>query len=133
MQTSRKILLALMAAALTCAGGVRAHEFPLQQKSDISATGHDPEWALEINGTGGKLTLTLDGQASSYRLPQFAPNIYRDQLQAVYRVPNDRHVLTVFVKGETCRDGLTGKSHEVTVLVSQDGKGYAGCGDVSNR
>ena len=133
MQTSGKILLALTAAALVCAGGVRAHEFPIRQQSDISATGHDPEWALEINGAGGRLTLTLDGQASSYQLPPFAPNLYRDRLQAVYRVPNDRHVLTVFVKSEACRDAVTGTSHEVTVLVSQDGKGYAGCGDVSNR
>jgi uncharacterized membrane protein len=132
MQTSRTFLLALFAAALAGAGGVRAHEFPVQQDSDIQASGHDPEWTLEISGAG-RLVLTLDGQSGSYTLPKYAPTIYRDQLKVVYRVPNDQHALTVFVKGEACRDTVTGKSHEVSVLVSYDGKGYAGCGDVLNR
>ena len=133
MHTSGKFLLPLLAAALACAGGARAHEFPLQQDSEVRASGHDPEWTLEIDGAGSRLELTLEGQSASYTLPKYAPNLYRDQLKAIYRVPNDRHALTVIVKGATCRDALSGKSHEVTVLVALDDKGYAGCGDVLNR
>ena len=133
MQVSRKIQAALLAAAVAYGSGAGAHEFPAGQDSDIRAYGHDPAWTLDIAGASGKLTLTLDGVTSSYKIPGLGPSIYREQLKMVYRVPNDRHVLTVIVKGETCRDVPTGKSHEVTVIVAQDGRGYAGCGDVLNR
>jgi len=134
MQVSRKIQLAILATALSFGGVAGAHEFPARQSSDIQAYGNDPvAWSLDIVGATGRMTLTLEGETASYTIPMFAPNQYRDDLKMVYRVPNDRHVLTVFIKGQACRDTASGKAHEVTVIVSQDGKGYFGCGDVHNR
>jgi len=133
MQVCRMIRLALVAAAVSYGGGAAAHEFPFKQQSDIRALGHDPEWTLAIDGAGGKLNLMLDGQSESYKLPKLGPSLDNAQQRMIYRVPNDRTVLHVFVTATTCRDASTGKSHEVSVLISRDGKGFAGCGDVVNR
>ncbi len=127
----RQALATLLLCGVTVAV---AHEFPLRQRSDVSAYGHDPvEWQLEIAGASGTLTLTLEGVSESYQLPALGPSQYKDELKVLYRVPNDRHALTVFVKGESCIDSVSGKLHEVTVIIARDGKGYAGCGDVLNR
>ena len=132
MRAPRKIIGALTAALLG-AVSVPASAFDLMsQGSHVTASGNDPDWSLEIPGSGNKLTLTIDGAATTYKHASMGPNIDLAGKTMVYRVPNDKHSLSVFVKGIACQDSA-GKEHEVTVIIAYDGKGYGGCGDVLNR
>jgi uncharacterized membrane protein len=133
MQASRKIIQALTTVLLGTVS-VSATAFDLfSQSSHINAYGNDPDWSLEIPGSGNKLTLTIDGETSTYKYASLSPRIDLARKTMVYRVPNDKHSLSVFVKGIACRDDATGKAHEVTVIIAYDGKGYGGCGDVLNH
>ncbi len=133
MRGYRKTLAALAGAVLAAASGLATGFDNFSQGSHIKAHGNDPDWSLEIPGKGNKLVFTIDGETTSYKHAAMGPNIHLDRKTMVYRVPNDKHSLSVFVKGEACRDDATGKSHEITVIISYDGNGYRGCGDVLNR
>jgi uncharacterized membrane protein len=96
----------------------------------VKAYGSGPDWQLEIMEKGNRINFTLDGQAGSYSYGKLGPTLYRDRKTHVYRVLDDVHAMTVFVKSNACIDSVTGKSHEVTVIIAFDGEGYGGCGDV---
>jgi len=105
-----------------------------RQDIDIQGLGHNPEWQLEINRSGSKVNLTLEGTGYSYRYPETGPTLYRGETRTtIYHVPDDEHSLNIIVKGIECRDSETGKSYETTITVMLDGTGYRGCGDVLNR
>lgn len=133
MHLTKPLYASLLSALLTgMSGGVSAYD-ELSQSLHVQANGNDPDWSLEIPADENRLTLTLDGQTATYRYPAIGPTLYTSGLTSVYRVPDEHHSLTVFVKGIACRDSKTGASREVTVIVSYDGKGYQGCGDILNR
>jgi uncharacterized membrane protein len=130
---STRCLSGLLLAAI--AGPGQAEGLAVsRQDIDIQGLGHTPEWQLEINHSGNKINLTLEGIEYSYRYPEAGPSLYRgDTRTTIYRVPNDEHSLTISVKGIECRDSETGKSYETTISVVMDGVAYPGCGDVLNR
>ena len=125
--------LSLTTILLIAASGVATAFDDLTQGSQIKAYGNDPDWSLEIPGTANKLVFTIDGETTTYKYASMGPTIRLDRKTMIYRVPNDKHALSIFVKGVACQDDVTGKSHEVTVIIAYDGKGYRGCGDVLNR
>lgn len=133
MQVSSKIAVLLTTGVLVLLSGAAAAYDELSQHLHIKASGNDPDWSVEIPADANRLTLTIDGATSTYSYAAGGPTLRTADLTSVYRVPDDRHSLTVFVKGVACRDSKDGSSHEVTVVVSYDGKGYRGCGDVLNR
>ena len=126
MQLKSKLIIPLTAAGLLWT--------PLTVSADkgvdVKAYGTGPDWQLEIMDNTNRINFTLDGQTQSYRYGKLGPTYYRDKKTHVYRVLDKDHAMSVFVKGKSCIDSETGKSHEVTVIVSFDGKGYSGCGDV---
>jgi uncharacterized membrane protein len=132
MRVLGKVAMALTAALLSTVTGSAMAFDTLTQSSHVKAYGNDPDWSLEIPGSGNKLALTIDGETTSYK-HAMGPSLYLDRKTMVYRVPNDKHALSIFVKGKACQDSATGKAHEVTVIIAYDGKGYGGCGDVVNR
>ncbi len=133
MRVFGKIAMALTTALLgTVSGSAMAFD-TLSQSSHVKAYGNDPDWSLEISGDSNKLAFTIDGETTNYKYANMGPSLYLDRKTMVYRVPNDDHTLSIFVKGKACQDSATGKAHEVTVIIAYDGKGYGGCGDVLNR
>ncbi len=126
MQSILKSIVPVIAAAVLCS--------PLAASAGegvkIKAYGTGPDWQLEIMEKSNRINFTLDGQAGSYRYGKLGPTYYRDKKTHVYSILDKDHVMSVFVKARSCIDSETGKSHEVTVIVSLDGKGYGGCGDV---
>ncbi len=133
MQLSRKITPSITAGLLVLLSGTAGAYDELSQSLHIKAYGNDPDWTLEIPAEANRLTLTLAGETTTYRYPANGPTLRTAERTSIYRVPDEHHQLTVFVKGDACQDSKTGKSHEVTVIVSFDGTGYRGCGDVLNR
>ena len=101
-----------------------------EQDVTVDAYGNDPDWQLHIMEKGNRINFTLEGESMGYRHTSLGPTLHRDARTFVYRVLDDHHAMSVFVKGKACRDSKTGKSHDVTVFISFDGKGYGGCGDV---
>jgi uncharacterized membrane protein len=100
---------------------------------DFMALGNNPDWHLEIFNESRTVIFTLESDVYKYRYPATGPSLYRDELTTIYRVPNDDHSLNIIVKGRECQDSATGKAYETTVIVSLDGVGYTGCGDVLNN
>jgi uncharacterized membrane protein len=133
MRVFEKIGLALTTTLLIVVAVPAMAYDNFSQSSQIKAYGNDPDWSLEIPGSSNKLVFTIDGETTTYKYASMGPTIKLDKKTMVYRVPNDRHALSIFVKGKACRDDATGKSHEVTVIIAYDGKGYGGCGDVLNH
>jgi uncharacterized membrane protein len=133
MQVFEKTGLAIATILLAAASGMAMAYDDFSQGSHIKAYGNDPDWSLEIPGSGNKLVFTIDGETTTYKYASMGPTIRLDKKTMIYRVPNDKHALSIFVKGIACQDDASGKSHEVTVIIAYDGKGYRGCGDVLNR
>jgi uncharacterized membrane protein len=133
MQVSKTIAQSITAGLLSLLSGTGLAYDTLSQSLHIKAHGNDPDWSVEIPADENRLTFTFAGVATTYRYPALGPTLHTAERTTIYRVPNDKHSLTVFVKGNACQDTTTGKSHEMTVIVSYDGKGYRGCGDVLNR
>jgi uncharacterized membrane protein len=133
MRVFEKIGLALTTTLLIVVAVPAMAYDNFSQSSQIKAYGNDPDWSLEIPGSSNKLVFTIDGETTTYKYASMGPTIKLDKKTMVYRVPNDKHALSIFVKGKACRDDTTGKSHEVTVIIAYDGKGYGGCGDVLNH
>jgi uncharacterized membrane protein len=103
------------------------------QPTRVTAHGNAPDWQLEIPEQGNRIRFTLEGNVGNYRYGKLGPTLYSDKNTHVYRVLDKSHIMSVFVKSEACTDSATGKSHEVTVIVSLDGKYYFGCGDVHTQ
>ncbi len=103
------------------------------QPLKLTAHGNAPDWQLEIPERGNRIRFTLEGDAGDYRYGKLGPTLYRATKTHVYRVLDKSHVMSVFVKSQECADSATGKPHEVTVIVSLDGKDYYCCGDVHTR
>lgn len=101
-----------------------------EQEVKVKAYGTSPDWQLAIMEKGNLIRFTLDGETGDYRYGKLGPSLYRDKKTHVYRILDKHHTMSVFVKSDACIDSQTGKSHEVTVIIAFDGKGYGGCGDV---
>jgi uncharacterized membrane protein len=100
---------------------------------DYMAVGNNPDWHLEIVEKDNEVSFTTADGVYVYKYPAPGPMLYPDRNTTVYRVPNNEHTMTVTIKGVECQDSMTGKAYETTVMVSFDGIGYSGCGDVLNR
>ena len=121
------LLLTCTALAVTAAGNTGNRE------NNFTATGHGPEWQLEIDNASRSVQFVTGTLNLNNRYPETGPSFYRDTRTTVYRVPNDDHALSIRVMEQACQDSESGKSHETTVLVVLDGTGYRGCGDYARE
>ena len=117
------------------AGGLLLTSLTIEagQPLKVTAHGNAPGWQLEIPERGNRIRFTLGDDVGNYRYGKLGPTLYTATNTHVYRVLDKSHVMSVFVKSQQCTDSATGKPHEVTVIVSLDGKDYYGCGDVHTR
>jgi len=126
MKNITRSALSLLAVGMLC--------LPLSlsagQPVKIKAHGNDPDWQLEIMEKGNSIRFAREGTTAVYRYGKLGPSLYRDKKTHVYRVLDKAHAMSVFVKSNACTDNVTGKSHEVTVIVAFDDQAYGGCGDV---
>ena len=127
LKTVTALLLTCIALTVTAAGTTGNRD------NNFTATGHGPEWQLDIDNGSRAVQFVTDTLSLSYRYPETGPSFYRDTRTTVYRVPNDDHALSIRVMEKACQDNESGKSHETTVLVVLDGTGYRGCGDYARR
>lgn len=117
------LLLACTATAVTAGGNTG------NKDNNYTATGHAPDWQLEIDNGNHAVKFVSAAHNLNYRYPKTGPSFYRATRTTVYRVPNNDHALSIRVTEQACRDSETGKSHETSVLVILDGQGFYGCGD----
>jgi uncharacterized membrane protein len=135
MMKSRQLQAAtalLLACSLLAAGNVAARGNTGNKDNTFTAAGHDPEWQLTIDNSSRAVELIKGVHSLKFRYPKTGPSFHRDTRTTVYQVPNDEYALSIRVKEQACRDSITGKSHETTVLVVLDGEGYYGCGDYAH-
>ena len=94
---------------------------------DFRAIGNEPGWNLEI--IKGDLIVFLSNYGQNrYEFNAPEPSIDRPARTSIYNIQNDKHELSVIIKGRRCRDTMSGEAFETTVTVILDGKKYQGCG-----
>ena len=98
---------------------------------DLTAHGNAPDWSIEVIKKGRKVNFEQEDGAGKYKYATLGPSLYRNKKTTVFNVPDKNHAIKVFVTGNACQDSVTGKLYGTTVIVSYDGIGYYGCGDVT--
>lgn len=90
------------------------------------AAGQDPAWTLEI--TPIRMILSTDWGRERYVFA--APFIDRDPDpgRTLYRVESSGAEATVVITDNDCRNALEDTTHEKSVIVTLDGRTFAGCG-----
>jgi membrane-bound inhibitor of C-type lysozyme len=94
---------------------------------DFRAVGNEPGWYLELKRGGNSLFVTDYGQRR-YEFATPAPMIDQQGRVATYRVQANEHELTIVLKGQRCRDTMSGEPFETTATVILDHREYQGCG-----
>ena len=94
---------------------------------DFRAVGNEPGWNLEIF-TGEKIVFVGNYGQTRYAFITPEPSIDQQTRTTIYNVQNDKHKLSVILKGSRCNDTMSGEAFETTVTVILDGKKYRGCG-----
>jgi uncharacterized membrane protein len=131
LQTARFVSCIVL---VSFAGVSTADYDSLMHGADVMAQGHNPEWSMKIKNKGNKVKIDATGVGDhKFKHPALGPTLRSKQNTTVYHVPNNSHTMNVQVKDVSCTDTVTGKSHEVRVVVWLDNEGYVGCGDITAR
>ncbi len=94
---------------------------------DFRASGHSPDWILDITLDGDMQLVTgADHALLIFTTPE--PLILEHERKTLYTTQNKRHQIIVELTGNSCRDLRTGETHEVTVKISLDDRRLQGCG-----
>lgn len=86
------------------------------------AVGNEPGWMAEVSGTPAKLDATLDYGQTHVTAPLRATPTGYTGTDASGRS------VTLTVRRERCRDGMSGQAFEATVVLDIGGTSYRGCG-----
>jgi len=94
---------------------------------DFRALGNEPGWYMEISNRHDILLVTDYGQ----RKYNFTSSVIKsppDSRTTIYNASNDDSMIEVVIKGEPCRDSMSGEAFSATVSVVVNDKRYTGCG-----
>ena len=94
---------------------------------DFRATGNEPGWYLEI-ANGKSILFVTDYGARRHVFPATEPRIHQEAAMTVFETANDAHALSVTLRGEGCRDTMSGAAFATRVSVRLDKEDYTGCG-----
>lgn len=87
------------------------------------AIGQEPGWLLEITN-GKEILLVTDYGQNQVSLPYVEPVV--DQATRRTEFPVDNHVIEI--RGEPCRDVMSGEEFAVSVTVTLPDRSLQGCG-----
>jgi len=94
---------------------------------DFQASGHAPDWVLDITLDGDmRLSTGPDHTRYTFRTPD--PIIIESERETLYSTQNRAHQVIVELSGVPCRDTTSGETREVTVNISLDDRRLKGCG-----
>jgi heat shock protein HslJ/uncharacterized membrane protein len=95
------------------------------------ATGHEPEWMLQINHEGA-MGLRMLGDAQGWFTPPVKPERAADANVLLYRTSTERGELHATIQEQPCTDSMSGDVFPYTVRIdATDAKGkqqVSGCG-----
>jgi membrane-bound inhibitor of C-type lysozyme len=94
---------------------------------DFRALGNEPGWYMEISNRQDILLVSDYGQRT-YRFPSSVIKSEPHSRTAIYSASNDDSMIEVVIKGDPCRDSMSGEAFPATVSVRIDNKKYHGCG-----
>jgi membrane-bound inhibitor of C-type lysozyme/uncharacterized membrane protein len=94
---------------------------------EFRAVGNEPGWFLEITPAEQIVFVSSYGE-TRYVFPTPDPLVDQQAHLTSYETRNKRHELTIVLKGQACRDTMSGEWFETTVTVRLDDKLYRGCG-----
>jgi putative lipoprotein len=94
---------------------------------DFRALGNEPGWYMEISNRQDILLVTDYGQ-QTYRFPSSIINSEPNDRTSTYSASSNDNVIEVVIKGDPCRDSMSGEAFSATVSVLINNKKYHGCG-----
>jgi len=89
------------------------------------AIGQEPAWLLEIT-TGTEILLVTDYGQTRSSFPYVEPIVYQEQRRTEYIL--DAYGTMVEIRGEACRDVMSGEEFSVSVTIKQADRSLRGCG-----
>ena len=89
------------------------------------AIGQEPGWLLEIT-TGKEILLVTDYGQTRSRFPYVEPIVYQGERRTEYIL--DAYGTMVEIRGEACRDVMSGEEFSVSVTIQQADRSLQGCG-----
>jgi heat shock protein HslJ/uncharacterized membrane protein len=98
----------------------------LEKGIDFIASGHEPEWSLEVDFDSVMLFKSILGD--SVQIPAPKGTRLQDSAASSYTTKIGSKDLTVTIYDQPCVDNLTGKELPKTVEISYGEKKYKGCG-----
>lgn len=89
------------------------------------AIGQEPGWLLEITN-GVEILLELDYGQTTILYPYVEPIVYHEDRRTQYIVEED--AVVVEIRGQACRDTMSGEQFEVSVTITLADRQLDGCG-----
>lgn len=89
------------------------------------AVGQEPGWLLEIT-TGEEFLLVTDYGGSRVSLPYVEPLVYQEQRRTEYILEDQQTVIEI--RGDPCRDTMSGEEFAVSVTITRPDGALNGCG-----
>lgn len=94
---------------------------------DFRALGNEPGWYMEISNKQDILLVTDYGQRT-YRFPSSIIKSEPNDRTTIYSASSNDNIIEVVIKGDPCRDSMSGEAFAATVSVVVNDKRYTGCG-----
>lgn len=94
---------------------------------DFRALGNEPGWYMEISNKQDILLVTDYGQRT-YRFLSSIIKSEPNNRTTIYSASINDSTIEVVIKGDACRDSMSGEAFSATVSVRIDNKKYHGCG-----
>jgi len=94
---------------------------------DFRALGNEPGWYMEISNKQDILLVTDYGQRT-YRFPSSIIKSEPNNRTTIYSASNNDSTIELVIKGDPCRDSMSGEAFPTTVSVLINNKKYRGCG-----
>ena len=89
------------------------------------AIGQEPGWLLEITD-GTEIMLSTDYGQSVNKYPYVEPVVYQEQRRTLYVI--DDEDIEIEIRGQPCRDVMSGEEFAVSVTIFLANRELKGCG-----
>jgi len=94
---------------------------------DFRALGNEPGWYMEVSNRHDILLVTDYGQLT-YRFTSAVIISMPHSRTTLYNASSNGNMIEVVIKGDPCRDSMSGEAFSTTVSVAVNDKRYTGCG-----
>lgn len=94
---------------------------------DFRALGNEPGWYMEISNKHDILLVTDYGQ-HTFRFTSAVIKTEPLNRTSIYNASNDDSMIEAVIKGDPCRDSMSGEAFSATVSIVINDKHYSGCG-----